>query len=211
MKVSYSYIILIAILLASCGPSAEQITATAEMAQAQTQTAAPTLTPTTTPTITSTATLTFTPTSTFTPTFTPTITRTPAPRAKNGAIIQHDAPGEPPIGMPDSVETEYLSSSSGFLIELSGGSFVTKYNLFLENKGLPDGAVLEIHFENPSEPNTAIVVVIEDTTDEVILVTSPRLRGLECKNYWSEIHIYPDKTSTQEIGSFVQWINSSFC
>ncbi len=211
MKVTYIYIIMIAVLLASCGPSAEQITATAELAQAQTQTAEPTLTPTTTSTITSTATVTSTPTLIFTPTFTPTITRTPAPRAKNGAIIQHNAPGEPPIGMPDSVETEFLSSSSGFLFQFSGGSFITQYHLILENKGLPDGAVLEIHFENPSEPNTAIVVVIEDTTDEVILVTSPRLEGLECKNYWSEIHVFPDKTSTQEISSFVQWINSSLC
>jgi len=40
-----SLIILIVLLLAACGPSAEQMTATAIMAQAQTQTAAPTLTP----------------------------------------------------------------------------------------------------------------------------------------------------------------------
>ena len=38
-------ILLIAVLLASCGPSAEQMTATSEAAIAQTQTAAPTLTP----------------------------------------------------------------------------------------------------------------------------------------------------------------------
>jgi len=44
------FLILIPIFLASCGPSAGQITATAEVAQAQTQTAAPTSTPTKTPT-----------------------------------------------------------------------------------------------------------------------------------------------------------------
>lgn len=64
------YIVLIAILLAGCGPSAEQMTATAVMAQAQTQTAAPTFTSTATLTLTPTQ----TPTSTLTPTNTPTLT-----------------------------------------------------------------------------------------------------------------------------------------
>ncbi len=59
------YALLIVILLSSCGPSAEQITATAEIAQAQTQTAAPTLTPTLTPTITPTSTPASTPTPEF--------------------------------------------------------------------------------------------------------------------------------------------------
>jgi len=44
------YILLIAVFLVGCGPSAEQITATAEIVKAQTQTAAPTLTPTETQT-----------------------------------------------------------------------------------------------------------------------------------------------------------------
>ena len=44
------YILLIAVFLVGCGPSAEQITATAEVAKTQTQTAAPTLTPTETQT-----------------------------------------------------------------------------------------------------------------------------------------------------------------
>jgi len=46
------YLLAIVILLVGCGPSAEQLTATMEAAQAQTQTAAPTSTPTLTPTIT---------------------------------------------------------------------------------------------------------------------------------------------------------------
>lgn len=61
------YVLLIAILLAGCGPSAEQMTATAIMAKAQTQTAAPTFTPT------------FTSTPTVTPTLTPSPTITPSP------------------------------------------------------------------------------------------------------------------------------------
>jgi len=62
------YIFLIAVILAGCGPSAEQITATAEVAKVQTQTAAPTFTPTKTqtpvPTNTPEPTLTLTPTQT---------------------------------------------------------------------------------------------------------------------------------------------------
>jgi hypothetical protein len=62
------YIFLIALLLAACGPSPGQLTATAVMAQTQTKQAAPTLTPTKTPT----ATHTQTPTLTITPSSTPT-------------------------------------------------------------------------------------------------------------------------------------------
>jgi len=64
------YVMLVAILIAGCGPSAEEMTATAMIAQAQTQTAAPTKTPTMTPTMT------LTPTKTLTPTNTPNLTAT---------------------------------------------------------------------------------------------------------------------------------------
>ena len=47
-------IVLVLVLLAGCAPSSEQLTVTAVMAQAQTQTAAPTLTATPPPTLTST-------------------------------------------------------------------------------------------------------------------------------------------------------------
>lgn len=60
------YVLLIAILIAGCAPSAQQMTATNEAAQAQTQTAAPTSTPTLPPTITPTSTPAYTPTPEFT-------------------------------------------------------------------------------------------------------------------------------------------------
>ena len=65
------YIILVVVLLSGCAPSSEQMTATAVMAQAQTQTAAPTLTPTVTPTLTPPPTATSTPKPTITPQPTP--------------------------------------------------------------------------------------------------------------------------------------------
>jgi hypothetical protein len=76
------YIFLVSLLLAGCGASPEQLTATAVMAQAQTQTAAPTLTPTLTPT----STLTPTPTSTSTRTPRPTNTPEPTPAPINETI-----------------------------------------------------------------------------------------------------------------------------
>ena len=71
----FASVILIAVLLAGCGPSIEQMTATAVVAQVQTQTAAPTFTPTATTTRTSTPTQTLPPTRTSTPpkTSTPTL------------------------------------------------------------------------------------------------------------------------------------------
>jgi len=77
-----SYFVLMALVLASCGTSPEHLTATAVMAQAQTQTAAPSLTPTLTPTATPRPTS--TPTSTPTPK--PTLTPTPTPAAIGGII-----------------------------------------------------------------------------------------------------------------------------
>jgi len=72
------YIVLIALLLAGCGLSSEQIVETAVVALAQTQTAAPTLTPTLTPTATS----------TIVPTLTPTATATLVPVCRPGNVVQ---------------------------------------------------------------------------------------------------------------------------
>jgi hypothetical protein len=84
MKTIY-IVVVFCFLLAACGPSAEQLTATAVMAKAQTQTAAPTFTPTLTPTTT----LTPTPTVTLTPTPKPTSTATPTP-SPLGSVVKLD-------------------------------------------------------------------------------------------------------------------------
>ena len=85
MKTIYTVVVVFGFLLAGCGPSADQLTATAVMARAQTQTAAPTLTPTFTPTVT----LTPTPTVTLTPTPKPTSTATPTPSSL-GSVVKLD-------------------------------------------------------------------------------------------------------------------------
>lgn len=67
------HFVTICVLLVACSPAPAQLTATAVVAQEQTQTAAPTQTPTRTPTLTS------TPTATPLPTLTPTPTELPLP------------------------------------------------------------------------------------------------------------------------------------
>ncbi len=204
MKHSTFILILLAIVVTACGPSSEQMTATAVVAQAQTQTAAPTQT--------------FTPSPTFTPTLTPTITAsptiTPLPRvrAKTGDVVPHDPPGVPPVGMPNAGESLYFESSSGFTISLSSGGI--KSLLFLDRKEeLPEGAVLEVHFENPADRSTALVVVVSDLSSTDIMVEAPpiSMSKFECGNYWIDVHVYPDATSTNEISSHTQWNNSGFC
>ena len=116
------------------------------------------------------------------------------------------------MGFPEDASSEYIeSSSSGLVISLSRGSPRVKFSLFLKTRNLPEGAVLEIHFQNSFDPSKAFVVVVADTSDSDIYVESPNMVALKCQNYWIDVHIYPDMTSVQEIGTHVQWVNSSFC
>jgi hypothetical protein len=204
MKHSTFILILVAIVLTACGPSAEQMTATAILAQAQTQTAAPTQTYTPSPTST--------PTLTPTVTASPTITPLPRVRAATGDVVPHDPPGVPPVGMPGGGDSHYFESSSGFTISLGSGGI--KSLLFLDRKEeLPEGAVLEVHFENPADRSTALVVVITDVSSTDIMVESPSIpmSKFECGNYWIDVHVYPDATSPYELSSHTQWNNSGFC
>lgn len=199
-----SLIILIALLLAACGPSAEQMTATAVVAQAQTQTAAPThtLTPTSTPTATLVPTI----------TFTPTVTPIPRVRANTGDVVSHDPLGTPPVGMPEEGISTYFESSILFNIDVN--TLGIKYYLFLDKmEELPVGAVLEVHFQNPSDRSTAFVVVVTDASPTDIMVESPSIpmSKFECGNYWIDVHVYSDATSVNEISSHTQWANSAFC
>lgn len=203
MKLSYLAILII-LLLTACGPSAEQMTATAIMAQAQTQTAAPThtLTSTTTPTATS------LPTATLTPTITP----IPRVRANTGDVVSHEPTGTPPIGMPEEGTSTYFESNILFNIDINTRG--VKYMLFLDKKQeLPQDAVLEVHFQNPSDPSTALVVVVTDLSKDSIIVESKSIpmSKFECGNYWIDVHVYPDASAVNEISSHTQWANSAFC
>lgn len=102
----YLYTILIVVLLASCGPSAEQLAVTAEAVKAQTQTAAPTLTPTLT----------------STPTITPTITASPTPSIPmaQGRIQVNFVP------LSDEVIIPRQSQDLGFTLTANGKETVVQ-------------------------------------------------------------------------------------
>ncbi|HMB24779.1 MAG TPA: hypothetical protein VKP08_18170 [Anaerolineales bacterium] len=79
MKTKMLFLVLVVVFLLACGVSSEQMTATAVMAKAQTQTAAPTRTSTSTPRATSTP----------RPTATPEPTQTPIPPAAIGETVEY--------------------------------------------------------------------------------------------------------------------------
>lgn len=199
------YVLLIAVLLAGCGPSAEQMTATGVAAQAQTQTAAPTWTPTLTPTPTQTP----TPTFTATPIFTPTLIS-----AETIVTVPYAAPIEGiPSGLPPKGESTFFTSSAGFVLHTAtdNNPWTASFTISLEIKELlPDGARVEVLFENPLDPTTAIITEVDGPFSEKIFVVSPDLTGIECRTYWIEVHVYSDPFKTQELGSHLQWTRSAF-
>jgi len=134
------YILLIVLLLVGCGPSAEQITATAEIAKAQTQTVAPTLTPT--------ATL------TLSPTLTPTITPSPTPSIPRvqGRIQLNFIPAndqtiipQPPYKVSmkltrdeEEIIVQAAASDGSFIVDLEPGTYKI-FTITIQNKSLsPD-------------------------------------------------------------------------
>ena len=116
--------------------------------------------------------------------------------------------------MPEGGESAYFNASAGFVMQLGSGTIKVKSLLFLEKKqDLPPGAVFEVHFQNPSDPSTAYVVIITDLSPDTIIVESKLMPAsvFECKNYWIDVHAYPDNKSVYELDTLVQWNNSSFC
>lgn len=89
--------------------------------------------------------------------------------------------------------------------------WTASFNLLLTiEENIPNGARIEIHFENPLDPTTAIVTQMDGPFSESILVTSSALKGIQCKTYWVEVHIYSDSSKTNELGSHLQWLQSNF-
>ena len=128
------YILLIAAILVGCGPSAEQLTATAEVAKEQTQTAAPTLT--------------------STPTLTPTITPSPTPAIPNvrgriqlNFVAVHDqtiipqAPFDVSMKLVRDEEEIVVQASmtdNSFSVDLEPGDYVIK-SITIGNDALKSG------------------------------------------------------------------------
>jgi len=205
MKVLYLFVI--AALLVGCGPSAEQMTATAVLAQAQTETALPTLTATPLPTLT--------PTSTSTPTNTPPPTITPTSTPIPPTVVEYPAPDKnPPSGMPKNAASEYMTTTiSGFNMSVPKDNDPWTMAYFLSfkfNKTLPETAFVQIYLENPETPGTAILIQQSAPFEESLTINSDPFTGFQCKHYWVEVHIFEDSTMGTELGTHFQWIYSNY-
>ena len=89
--------------------------------------------------------------------------------------------------------------------------WTASFSISLEiEESIPNEARIEIHFENPLDPTTAIVTQMDGPYSDSIFIMSPALQGIECKIYWVEIHIYSDASKTTELGSHLQWLKSNF-
>jgi len=197
------YLIVIGLLIAGCGPSAEQVSATADAARAQTETAAPTQTATLIPTVT--------PKPTNTPV--PTITFTPTPISP--LVVEYAPPtANKTSGFPKNVASDYLQTTgAGFNLTIPGENEPLKMSYFFTFEllqDLPEGAVLFVYLENPEQPGTAILMQLAAPFDESLVVMSDPLGGFKCRNYWVDIHIYTDASKETELGSHTQWVASSF-
>jgi hypothetical protein len=75
---------------------------------------------------------------------------------------------------------------------------------------LPAGAYLEAHFEDPRDSSLAVMTGARDISPTQMTFRSLEVRGLKCRNYWSDVHIYSDDSKTKELAAHVQWIQATF-
>lgn len=115
------YLVLVVVFLLACGVSNEQLTATAIMANAQTQTAAPTRIPTSTPRPTSTP--------------QPTETLLPTPVAVGGTVQY----GDLEITLLEAVTHTQIMLSSGYGYDANDGYIFVDAAVLVRNRG--EGAV----------------------------------------------------------------------
>jgi len=150
----YLSALLVVLFLAGCGPSEAEMTATANMALAETQTAAPTNTPT--------ATATLTPTPTFTPTLTPTPTETPV-------ILYQDDFSDPEANWNLSKGRTGLVNAADGAFSIIGNVEGTLFWRELKNQSFSDIAVeVDAVFVNTYSGTGAMGVSCRDHYDFVI-------------------------------------------
>ncbi len=75
---------------------------------------------------------------------------------------------------------------------------------------LPDNVYLEAHFEDPSNSSLAVLTGDRDVSPSQVTFRSVEVKGLKCRNYWADVHIYSDDTKTKELRTHIQWIQASF-
>ncbi|MBI1795321.1 MAG: hypothetical protein HYR70_14185 [Chloroflexi bacterium] len=117
-----------------------------------------------------------------------------------------------PTGMQGAAKSKLLATTGGGFIQKApstGSPWQEAYSLDIQATGaLPPNAVLETTFENPLDATSPIVVRLYRIPSGSIHLESPYLSGFKCQNYWVTVKVYSDAGQTQELDSYVQWINS---
>ena len=111
--------------------------------------------------------------------------------------------------LPSNASSEYVETfGTGILFDTQ--KLTGKFNITLKAKQqLPFGAYLEAHFENPENPSDPIVVgKVWQEREQTMLILSPELKGIKCRNYQVVVYVYTEKTKNKLLGTLRQIIQS---
>jgi hypothetical protein len=111
--------------------------------------------------------------------------------------------------LPTNTASKYLETKyAGLSIDTK--HLRAEYNLTLKAcTGLPYGAVLEVHFENPEDQDTPIVATVRrQGGKDSIMITSPPVKGFRCANYSVDIFVYRTAAKTRLLGTHQQFVQS---
>lgn len=119
--------------------------------------------------------------------------------------------------LPNSTSSEYLETrGSGFVFDSNPTPPVVSHYISLRPKWIrPAKAYLEVQFENPVSPDTPIVVghTFEKRTikeaSEQIMIRSPHLGALKCKDYEIKVVVYRDASKSDLLGTHIQFSRST--
>lgn len=115
--------------------------------------------------------------------------------------------------LPPNASSEYLETTATSIAlnwKEEWNKWVAQYSMTLSAKrGLPFGAYLEAHFEDPADPNSPIVMSkVRQGAQQNIFFLSPEFKGLKCKNYQVVVYVYRGSTKSELLGLHRQIIQS---
>jgi hypothetical protein len=114
---------------------------------------------------------------------------------------------------PRPSKSEYFETTvAGILLKVDAGKILSeKYDIVLTPlKTLPDGALLEVEFENPVDSSKPMLVTQKvDAAASTVRLESPSFHGIKAyKNYQTVVRMYADESKSKLIGVHEQLIRS---
>jgi len=116
---------------------------------------------------------------------------------------------------PPNATSEYLATKgTGISYDFNSGRLVAQYNISVQARpDIPVGAYLEFRFENPADQGNPFIVsrtvkVTRNIKDDVLIIRSPEVEGLKCRNYEVLVEVYESEKKTKLLGSHRQLIQS---